>query len=409
MRALLSPIGSRGDVQPLALLGLELKRRGHEVIFGAPPNFAVWIESLGLSFQSVGIDIQAAIEGEYSKARNPFFVAKFFAGLVADQFAGLEPLIDEGADVVVGAGGQIAANSLAERLGVPYVYVAYCPNFLRSNYHPPTFFTQQTLPRFFNWLFWQIYCFAGNRATRGPVNQARESWGLEHLRSIYEYVFEPEHVLLAVDRSIGSFPPDFGSHIQTTGFFFMSDDEELPEELVAFIGDGEPPLYLGFGSAPIEDVAAVDEVLGQVVERTGCRLVLSAGPSALGSTGLPDSCFVAGAVSHEVLFPQMAAIAHHGGAGTTAAAARAGRPQIIIPHSADQYYWAHRLAEVGAGTRPLEFRRLSADRLCERVRAATENASLGDRAREIAAEIGEGDGVARAADRIEEVARVGAR
>ncbi len=409
MKAVLSPIGSRGDVQPLVALALELRKRGHEVVFGAPPNFEDWIESLGLSFRTVGIDIQAAIETEYSKARNPFFVAKFFAGLVADQFAGLEPIANEEADVVIGAGGQIAANSLAERLGVPYVYVAYCPNFIRSTYHPPTFYKWQTLPRLFNWLFWKVYCVAGNTATRGPVNAARERWGLPSLREIYSYVFEPGHVLLATDRIIGSFPPDFGDHVETTGFFFLDNDEELPEELCAFIDGGEPPIYLGFGSAPIDDVAAVDRVIARAVEETGSRVVVSAGPSELGSTGLPDSCFVTGPVSHEALFPRMAAVAHHGGAGTTAAAARSGRPQIVIPHSADQYYWAHRVWEVGAGTKPLDFRRLSTNRLADRFRAANEEEGLEDVAREVADQIRERKGVAEAADRIEEIAESKAR
>lgn len=384
-------------------LALALRDRGHDVVFAAPPNFEGWIEAAGVAFHPVGIDVQAAVEREFEKARNPFWVPRFFARLVGDQFDGLEPLCNDGFDIVVGAGGQIAAHSLAERCGVPYVYFAYCPTFLRSAYHSPTFFRWQRLPRLLNRVLWALFCWAGTRATRAPVNAARERWGLRPLRDIYTYVFEPRHVLLATDRIIGTFPSDFGGHVDATGFLFLRDDAALPDDLAAFIDSGEAPVYLGFGSAPVRGVAAMDQVIARAAEATGRRFVVSAGPSGLGSTGLPGSCFVAGTVSHASLFPRMAAVVHHGGAGTTALAARTGRPQVVVPYSADQHYWAARVAAIGVGAEPLDHARLSAERLARRVERAVGDPRIAEAARDVADRMSRVDGVAAAADRLEAI------
>ena len=94
-----------------------------------------------------------------------------------------------------------------------------------------------------------------------------------------------------------------------------------------------------------------------------------------------------GGVSHERLFPRLAAIVHHGGAGTTTAAARAGVPQLVVPHLVDQYYWAERVAGLGLGPRGLARATLTADRLADTLAAFRDNDVLHQRASEIGAHL----------------------
>jgi UDP:flavonoid glycosyltransferase YjiC (YdhE family) len=212
---------------------------------------------------------------------------------------------------------------------------------------------------------------------------------------------------MATDSEIAFQPPDFGDHVENTGFLFVEDEEAaLPVELTRFVDDGGAPAYIGFGSTPIDDVSATEKTIAAVAEQTGLRLVVSQGPSRLGEGRLSELCFTVGAVNHRTLFPRMAAIVHHGGAGTTAEAARSGRPQIIVPHSADQFYWGHRVAEVGIGPRPLPFKKMSAKALASRLRMAISSEEINENARRIGRGLAESDGAEVAVRRLEEICQI---
>ena len=123
------------------------------------------------------------------------------------------------------------------------------------------------------------------------------------------------------------------------------------------------------------------------MEEAGCRAVLSTGWAGLGEGPLPESVFRAGPVDHGRLFPRMAAVMHHGGAGTTTTTARAGVPQIVVPHGVDQYYWAARMQSLGVAGPPVPRQRLRAERLAESLRAVVDNEMLAVRAAEIAEQV----------------------
>jgi UDP:flavonoid glycosyltransferase YjiC (YdhE family) len=125
----------------------------------------------------------------------------------------------------------------------------------------------------------------------------------------------------------------------------------------------ERPVYLGFGSMATSDPEGVVRTFVETVERLGRRGVISAGWARLHSRDLPDSVLPIGEVPHRWLFPRMAAVVHHGGAGTTAAAFRAGVPQVVVPHIADQPYWGRRVHELGVGPPPVRRKDLGVDGL----------------------------------------------
>ena len=160
----------------------------------------------------------------------------------------------------------------------------------------------------------------------------------------------------------------------------------LPAKLADFLDAGPPPLYIGFGSMTDPAPQASTALLLDAIERAGVRAVVSQGWAGLGGLPLPSHVQVVGAVDHSTLFRKVALVVHHGGAGTTTTAARAGVPQILVPHVLDQYHWAGRIQRLGVGPPPLRRRRLTADALAQSLRAVCDNEWLAENA----ARLGEG-------------------
>src|SRR5262249_52477086 len=153
------------------------------------------------------------------------------------------------------------------------------------------------------------------------------------------------------------------------GPWFYDDPLPLDAEVSAFIDAGPPPVYIGFGSMVSSDAARLTRSLLEAAN--GHRLLLSSGWAGIGDGHLPPSVkVVRGPMPHAKLFPRVAAVVHHGGAGTTAAAMRAGAPQIIVPHMGDQFYNAHRLAVMGLAPPGIPVNRLTATRLQNALQAS---------------------------------------
>jgi sterol 3beta-glucosyltransferase len=195
-------------------------------------------------------------------------------------------------------------------------------------------------------------------------------------------------------------PADWDETTTMTGYWFLdgAGDWQPPAHLADFLEDGPPPVYVGFGSL---GGWTSDEVVGATLSaltRAGKRGVLAMGGGRVPS-GVPDGVCVIESAPHEWLFPRMAAVVHHGGAGTTAEGLRAGKPTVICPTTMnDQLFWGRRVFELGVGPEPIPQKKLRAETLLPAIRVATED----DRVRERAAAVGEKiraeRGVARAGE-----------
>ena len=131
---------------------------------------------------------------------------------------------------------------------------------------------------------------------------------------------------------------------------------------------GEPPLYIGFGSMGFgKNAATRGATIREAVRRVGARAVVATGWGGIDLTETSDKIFVVRDIPHEWLLPRTAAVVHHGGAGTTAAGLRAGRPTLVCPVLGDQGFWAERIFHLGAGPRPIAVRRLTTATLTERL------------------------------------------
>lgn len=347
MRVLATTFGSRGDVEPIAGLAAALRALGAEAVVCAPPDreFADLLERLGVELVPMGDPVRPMVGGDRppSAADAP----KLAGRLVDAQFAAVLRA-GEGCDVVVGTGLPPAGAALAaERLGVPYRFAAFVPGVLPSPHHRPLGRPGKPFPKgeTDNRVLWDIDA-ENLRALYGPaLNAHRAAMGLGPLDDVQGFVLS-DRPLLATDPVLGPWP-GAGPEVVQTGAWLAPDERPLPADLEAFLDAGDPPVYIGFGSMPWQSGKDAAAAAVAAVRDRGRRIVLSRGWADLAGDG--DDCFTVGEANHRKLFARMAAVVHHGGAGTTHKAAVSGAPQVVVPQIADQPYWAGRVAALGIG------------------------------------------------------------
>jgi vancomycin aglycone glucosyltransferase len=352
MKVLISSIGSRGDVQPILALALELKKLGHEASLCVAPNFKNWVESYGIACFPIGPDLRKLTGG--TVPGKPVLPSQERLQQMADQSVRTQfQVIAEaalGCDLLVAAGAlQIATRSIAEVQKIPYVFTAYCPAVLPSPHYPPPKTGGHflfSLPETEILQLWRKNEEEFNSRFGATLNEKRTKLGLETVTSVQSHIFT-DRPWLAADAAIAPVFPRTGMDVVQTGAWMLSDETPLPYDLENFLDDGAPPIYLGFGSMRTSEETG--RVLIEAVRALGFRSILSQGWANLMPSDIGKDCLSIGDVNHEMLFPRVAAIVHHGGAGTTTAAAQAGIAQVIIPHNYDQFYWAHRVQELGVG------------------------------------------------------------
>ncbi len=346
MKALLSSIGSRGDVQPLVALGLELRALGHDVVFCVPPNFREWIEGRGFAVVPIGPDLRGAEVPRKMQELTKAQLQALAVGTVRAQFQVI-PEAARGCDLILAATAlQLAARSVAELMGIPYVFAAYASCVFPSPDHPPPKMDRlhaPDLPPDENLRLHQADEQSFNERFGAALNEERAQRGLPPVASVRAHIFT-DRPWLAADPVLG--PAGSGMDIVQTGAWFLPDPTPLPDELEQFLEAGDPPIYFGFGSMRGADHDP--HLLVSTARALGRRAIILRGWAELSADDASD-CLTIGEVDFVKLFPRVDAVVHHGGAGTTHAAARAGTPQMILPHNYDQYYWAQRVRTLGVG------------------------------------------------------------
>ena len=401
MRVLLSTIGTRGEVQPLVALALQLRALGQEVRVSAPPDFREWIDGLGFPVVTIGPELRrwAAASPPGAPTRpSSERLRQLAADSVADQFATIAEAA-RGCDALVAGGAlQVAARSITETLGIAYVYVSYCPTTLPSPEHAPPVLgllgdipTQEARD---NRALWARDAQRFRDRFGAPLNAHRTAAGLPEVSDVQSQVFTGRP-WLAADPTLAPWPETEGIDVVQTGAWILPDERPLSPELETFLDTGEPPVYLGFGS--IRAPTGLAQVMAHVARSLGRRVIVSRGWADLSlmDNGL-DSISI-GEVNQQALFRRVAAVVHHGGAGTTTAAALAGAPQVILPQMYDQFYWAQRIAHLGIGTAHPPVTPTN-DSLASALSRALEP-DVGARARSIAAAV-RTDGAKAAAQRL---------
>ncbi|MBB2912674.1 vancomycin aglycone glucosyltransferase [Streptosporangium becharense] len=350
MRVLLSTIGSRGDVQPLVALALELRNLGQEVHLCVPPDFRDWIDSLAIPVTPIGPELRqtAAADPPATPAPpSPEHLRQLAQATVTAQFEAVAAAA-EGCDVIVAATAlQVAAHSVAELMAIPYVFAAYCPAVLPSPRHAPPSSPMTVSATADNRELWARDRARFNDMFGAVLNSHRTSVGLAPVGDVRSHILT-DRPWLAADPTLAPWPEPANGGVVQTGAWILPDRRPLPPELVAFLQAGEPPVYFGLGS--MRAPRGLSQAMIGSARALGRRAIVSRGWAGLSPVDDAPDCLSIGEVNHQELFEQVAAVVHHGGAGTTTAAARAGAPQVVIPQVYDQYYWAQRVDRLGNGT-----------------------------------------------------------
>lgn len=372
MRYVLAPVGSEGDVRPMVALAKGLQARGHDVLLAAAPDFEALAQSHGIEFKSVGSSIRPLAQATSGRVNG-----RTFSGMrvmldwcrlaIREQFEQLVPLL-EGADRIVAGGLQFAAGSVAERRHIPYRHVVHVPIVLPSRFHPPATIPWVNLPHALNRLLWAVSGWGMNATLRPMVNQYRAGLGLGGIGDCSELF--SRRMLVAIDPELAPLPPDVRSDTTQTSYFRLDDEASLSSEVESFLDAGAAPVFIGFGSMGDDNPHATSRILSEAIRNVGCRAIVAKGWAELDSDLDPSRVLVVGHVPHSLLFPRVSAVVHHGGAGTTWGAARAGVPQVVVPHLLDQYFWADRLRRIGVSGNAIPRRELSSENLVRSLREA---------------------------------------
>ena len=392
MKIVLATFGSRGDVQPMLALSLALKSKGHEVLLAAPPEKAAWAKQLGCPFLPLGSDVTAFIDDMENahSLRSAIRFVSFLRNELNAQFD-LLPKIMAGADLVIGSSLTFALSTLAESMGIAYRYIAFTPQLLPSGYHPFPAFKHQRFPKWYNRMTWRIAEILDQFNLTRLINNHRRQLGLKLIQDAWHHVMG-QHVLVASDSVISKIPPDIVDQIFTqTGYMHLNQPDQHLAELDTFLEAGSPPVYAGFGSMPIRDQIRNVSVMVEAVRLSGQRAVISKFWDEPSEFSNSDDIFFITKYPHLKLFPHMAAVIHHGGAGTTASSAASGVPQIIVPHILDQYYWGHQIYQSKLGPSPIWRSQLTAKKLAAAIRECLSNQQIRKRAKEASQAIREKD------------------
>ena len=405
--------GSRGDIQPYIALGQGLHRAGHTVRIVTNKDFKELVTSYGLEIWPVDINIQAALQSRETSAavEGGGLVASFrklaeLAGSGARMLVqvGLEAAHD--ADLIIsGFGGILVGASLAEKLGLPFIQAYNVP------LTPTAAFPGVLFPWMSVWPYsishrlsheltrqvvWQSARAAGDRARRELLNLPSAP-----LAGMFDSkIFRSGPVLYGFSPSVLPRPSDWEENVHVTGYWFAGEPDawEPAPELLDFLEDGPAPVYVGFGSMSSEKPAETMRLILDALGTHNWRLIVHSGWAGLESASLPENVLVVGSVPHSWLFPRVSAIVHHGGAGTTAAAFRAGVPSVGVPFHGDQPFWADLTYKLGVGTKPISRRKLTAGGLATAIQRALEDEQLRQRAAELGNRVSMEDGITRAVE-----------
>ena len=403
-------VGSSGDIVPFINLAHELAGRGHHITIASFPNFRDLVESEGFLF--------FPLCGDAAKFMNDVFqpgsAAVTYISRLKKSLRSIVPqLLKSMSDSCAGADA-IVCNffgtfyySIAEKYNIPCIQTYFFLMEPSGSIPVPTV-RHQNLPSWINRLSYSAAYLLIGLAERKYLASWRKENGVDIRRphTKPDYYIHGRHlpVIYAVSPSVFPRPDDWSSSIELSGFW-LSEKAVVynpPDELCRFLEEGDPPVYIGFGSMNGGDMRELmDMVTGSVI-KAGLRAVICLGWS--GSKILPheESLYVSDSfIPHQWLFPRVSAVVHHGGAGTTSAGLRYGRPTLIIPFSGDQFFWGTRVHALSCGPLPIDRNSLTSEKLTNALIDLTTSSDYRTHAEAIGSAISGEKGTKTAADIIE--------
>ncbi len=410
MRVALLTYGSRGDVEPFVALGQGLLRAGHSVRLAAPKVY----ESLVAVHQDIDFirlpgDPQRLVQelvdvAGKSRWRMVRAMSKFVVPLAASVFDQVRMACD-GADLIVHSFVLTSAGyEVAREMGVPDISAQLFPVFTSTAEFPAPTFPDLALGglyrRFSHEMVSQIF-WQGSRFLYRRVQRSNP-----HLPPLSSWPFDPRNdwqtpILYAFSSHVVPRPADWRGDAHITGYWFSDGrgDWSPGKELSDFIDGGPAPIAIGFGSTVTQNYKGIVERVLEALVLSGQRGIIVGADEGLRDSS--SEIFQIDSVPYGWLFQRMAAVVHHGGAGTTGVGLEAGVPNIVVPFTSDQPFWGHRVYALGVGPKPIPAQRLSAKRLAEAMVAAVNDEEMRKRAKVMGEKIRAEGGVSRAVELVQ--------
>ncbi len=377
--------GTRGDVQPFIALGKGLQAVGYQVRIVAGSNFRTWIEQHGLEAAVSGVDIQAMMAGGEglrwveqgnSPIRQLQIMKRLFNEIGWEMMQDVWQAAQDSDALITSFTSDVYGVSIAEKLGIKQISAIFQPALVatRDGRAISAGAPNPNGLSLANYLIGKLIVEPLPwRLVNKNINRFRQDiLGLPS-QTVAENTAARLRLLALHGYSAHVAPPaaDWPPTYHVTGYWFLDEQAhwQPPPDLQAFLDDGSPPVYIGFGSMTGRDPEALTRLVIEAVALSEQRAILLSGWAGLGRLPLPDSIFCLEAAPHHLLFPHMAAVVHHGGSGTTGAGLRAGVPTIIVPHLGDQIFWGQRVAALGVGPKPVPRPKLTAKRLADAIRS----------------------------------------
>jgi UDP:flavonoid glycosyltransferase YjiC (YdhE family) len=416
VRVTILAIGSRGDLDPFLALGAGLLAAGHAVRMATHRPYEERVTAAGLEFAELPEDPRTALASAPVQAmltsRNVFAMPRLVRQALGPRLAEAAVPAEracEGADLVLASTLAMMGPTAAERAGAKFVLVHLQPATPTRVFAAAGAPVPRDLPgplNLFLWAFSERVLWSG---VLPALNARRRELGMAPLPAvpISRWPAPRPPILYGYSSLVAPVPPDWPADVHVTGYWRLPAPPGWvpPPELTAFLEAGPAPVYLGFGSMPDADPAGLADLLLTGLRRAGLRAVLHPGWSGLRPREAADDVLVVDDVPHAWLFPRVAAVLHHGGAGTTAAGLLAGAPTVVVPFLADQFFWARRVTALGAGPPAVPRPRLTAGRVAAALTAAVTEPRYRESAARLAARLSAEDGVAAAVAVLERIVR----
>jgi UDP:flavonoid glycosyltransferase YjiC (YdhE family) len=405
-------VGTRGDVEPHLALSLELAARGHDVTLAAPVDFESQSQALGVDFHPVNVSFRALCGTSDGSAllgsdNRPLDMIRQFRRVVipiAEQIITDIGQACAGAELVCYTILGLPAYYFANEMGIPSIATGLQPMGRTRAFASPLYPFGHRLPAGLNLLthllteqaFWQL-CRPLFRAKWGAV----PFWG--HFNHLYR---QGGPILLGYSPALVPRPGDYPAWMHVTGEWRLPTDDTWtpPSALAAFLAGGPPPVCVNFGSMNTRRIDGIIPAILRAIAETGRRSIVLTGwwDREVEPDLVTDDVYVTESVPHSWLFPRVAAVIHHGGAGTVAAAVRAAVPSVVVPFFFDQRFWGETLYRRGVGPTPISGRNFSASTLKRALAEIDRSTGFRRRLEELSRVVNDEDGLAEAAGIIEE-------
>lgn len=401
MRVLLLTVGSQGDVLPFVALAERLRREGHQPLLAAPRLFHRTAEAHHIPFAPLELDmlrVADGLEGAFG-VRQFLRFARELGAVAPEALESVVRAAEGDFDVVVHHPMFPLGHHLADWAGVPSVLAAPLPAYQPTRaFSSPAWGVRLPFPR-------ASYA-AAQRVFLRSWSRELDHWrhhtlGLRRRSGWRDPLVrpdgEPATVLHAISPQVLPRPSDWPGTAHLTGYWRLPEAPFTPgRRLREFLEAGEPPVYVGFGSMPLHEPQRLARLIAEAAAEAGARVLLAGGYRGLRGVVNSDRVHLVRHVPHDWLFPRCAAVAHHGGAGTTGAAAAAGVPQVICPAGLDQPFWARRMRSLGVAPAAPKLGELSVRGLVPAFDAVLNDLQLTYRAEELGRRVRAEDGTGAA-------------